>query len=533
MRASEITPVAQKIDRLIKRVEDGDIKIPAFQRGFVWKQDQVMELLDSILADYPIGSILLWNSSEILEATRNIAGFPLPDRDPTYPVNYVLDGQQRLSSIYAVFSGHTYQDNKTAEYNPDTKIFNIYYDCVNQIFMTEEDASGPNMDKACIICLRNFLYTTVFLDQLQTLNKDYHQLAKDLYSKFVNYEVPVVTIRNRNKEEVGIIFERINNTGTKLNMLDLMVAWTWSADFHLKKAIADLLTNLDEKGFGDIPSKIVLQSISGIIQNTTKTKEILKLDPHMVRERFEELTSAFQKAVDFLFTEFNCANVELLPHVQQLVGLSKFFNLLSSPSSAQIDCVKQWFWNTSFSRRYSGQTDDKMNIDIKLMTEIADNNFSRVGSYSYEVDVKTLQDTTFSKGHPYVRAFLLLMSDNTPLDLVKGTKVDTGSALSQFNRKEYHHVFPKAFLTDKGVPSDKINSLANFCLLPSDSNKKVSKKKPSNYFFEIIPNDKYSIILKSNILPLNKDIYRNDDYDKFLDERSMLLIQKLDEIINS
>lgn len=80
MISSEITPVSQKIDRLIKRSEDGDIKIPVFQRGYVWNQEQVIDLLDSIRLDYPIGSSLLWNSNERLQSTRNIAGFPLPDR---------------------------------------------------------------------------------------------------------------------------------------------------------------------------------------------------------------------------------------------------------------------------------------------------------------------------------------------------------------------------------------------------------------------------------------------------------------------
>src|SRR4030042_3595526 len=103
MAISEITPSAVKIDKLLNRIEEGDIKIPAFQRGFVWNQEQVIDLLDSIYNDYPIGSILLWNSLERLKSTRNIAGFEIPEREPQYPVNYVLDGQQRLSAIFAVF----------------------------------------------------------------------------------------------------------------------------------------------------------------------------------------------------------------------------------------------------------------------------------------------------------------------------------------------------------------------------------------------------------------------------------------------
>lgn len=104
MATSEITPSAVKIDKLMSRIADGDIKIPAFQRRFVWNQEQVIELLDSIYKNYPVGSLLLWNSDDTkLKATRNICGFDIPERPVTYPVNYVLDGQQRISAIYAVF----------------------------------------------------------------------------------------------------------------------------------------------------------------------------------------------------------------------------------------------------------------------------------------------------------------------------------------------------------------------------------------------------------------------------------------------
>ncbi len=98
MAISEITPSAVKIDKLISRVAEGDIKIPASQRHFVWDEEQVIELLDSIYHDYPIGSILLWSSHDKLKATCNICGFSIPDRAESYPVNYVLDGQQRLST---------------------------------------------------------------------------------------------------------------------------------------------------------------------------------------------------------------------------------------------------------------------------------------------------------------------------------------------------------------------------------------------------------------------------------------------------
>ncbi len=69
MKAPELTPTAEKIDKLIKRIDSGDIRIPAFQRAYVWKQNQILELLDSIVTNYPIGSILLWYTNDRLKHT--------------------------------------------------------------------------------------------------------------------------------------------------------------------------------------------------------------------------------------------------------------------------------------------------------------------------------------------------------------------------------------------------------------------------------------------------------------------------------
>jgi len=144
MASSEITLSSPKIDKLINRIEEGDIKIPAFQRGFVWKQDQVIKLLDSIYNEYPIGSILLWNSIVRLKSTRNIGGFLLAEREPLYPVNYVLDGQQRLSSIYAVFGKDKNEDPNNNQYKIDTQIFDIYFDLDDNDFLPKEDLNGAH-----------------------------------------------------------------------------------------------------------------------------------------------------------------------------------------------------------------------------------------------------------------------------------------------------------------------------------------------------------------------------------------------------
>lgn len=527
MKTAEITPTAQKIDKLIKRIDDGDIKIPAFQRGYVWKQEQVIDLLQSIFSEYPVGSVLLWKTDEKLKSTRNIAGYKIPERDESYPVNYALDGQQRLSSIYGVFSGLVEQEEDSSGYNPNLDIFEIYYDFEKNLFLDKEDVKNQD----CAIHLRKLLDVTKLIGALQNLKSEYHKSAQELASQFLNYEIPVVTIENRSRDDVGIIFERINNTGTKLSTLDLMTAWTWTDDFHLLEASNALLADLEEKGFGSIMHKTLLQIISAVIQNTTLSKNILNLTGEKVRDNWERICSAIKKAIDFLSTDIGCKNTDFLPFTQQLIPLIKFHDIIDRPSPEQLDALREYFWKTSFSNRYStGQTNTKMDADIEKIIEVKDGKVKAFEEYKYTVTVSALKNTKFSKGNPITRAFLLLMAQNTPVDLVKNQKIDLGKSLEQYNRKEYHHVFPHAFLKGRGVSHEDIFCVLNFCFLSSDSNKAISKKSPSEYFFNLIPQDQFSTILSSNMLPQNKDIYRTNNYEDFKERRANEVLTRLDQI---
>ena len=527
MPRGEIQPAAIKIERLVDRIRDGDIKIPAFQRGFVWSQEQITELLDSIYCNYPIGSILLWSSHERLKASRNIGGLKLPEREPDYPVNYVLDGQQRLSSIYAVFCAQREFELAEGEYAADPKVFEIVFCFDDESFIprTSVEAGRAAID------LSHLLETEAFFAALEQLSPENQKAAKLLHSRINNYEIPVVTISKRSKDEVGVIFERINSTGTTLTTLDLLVAWTWSEDFHLQEALNDLGETLDAKGFGELPDKVILQCLGAILAEDARTKTIVALDANKVRTQFDTVGVAISSAIDFLSTEFKIQSIELLPHLQQIVPLAYFYNTISTPTGHQITTLKKWFWKTAFSRRYTAQTDDKINADISFMKNLAAGDSSGIGSYSSEITKDMLTKLKFTKSHPYTRALLLLLAQKAPLNLTNGALIDLGQALSGYNRKEYHHIFPRSFLKKRGVSTDKINTLCNFCFLPAGSNKKISQKQPSDYIFTLVPNETRKQILESNIMPLRMEVYSEDSYDEFISMRADLVGQFVDSLV--
>ena len=115
---------------------------------------------------------------------------------------------------------------------------------------------------------------------------------------------------------------------------------------------------------------------------------------------------------------------------------------------------------------------------------------------------------------------------------MKGTVVDTANALSEYNRKQYHHIFPNAFLKKQGFPQNKIFSLANFTFLPADSNKKISSRKPSDYFINLIPQEFFTEILESNLIPVRRDLYDTDNYNDFLLKRAEIIIAEVDKLTN-
>ncbi len=220
---SKITPSSPRVASLLSDVERGNIKIPVFQRQYIWTDEQIISLLDSIYRGYPVGSLLLWSTREELKHERNVGGFILPETPEDYPVNYILDGQQRLTTLYGVFHS---SDNTGDPVLADR--FNICY-------VPEEDAFAHHLaisgkDK---IHLSSILDTTKLLKELPRFNDSGRARIATLTEAFKDYEFPVVTIKERSNKEVCSIFQRINSSGTPLSNLELLTAWTWSDNFDL------------------------------------------------------------------------------------------------------------------------------------------------------------------------------------------------------------------------------------------------------------------------------------------------------------
>ena len=171
-----------------------------------------------------------------------------------------------------------------------------------------------------------------------------------------------------------------------------------------------------------------------------------------------------------------------------------------------------------------------MDDDVEFINLLLENNYSGIDKYQTNINLAQLENLKFLKSNSFIRAFLLLLAQQKPFDLANGNIVDVGSALSQYNRKQYHHIFPRAFLKNLDFNNDQINRAVNFCILPATSNRLISDKNPSDYFVNIIPQANLITILDSNLVPTDMTIYNNDDYEKFYKERAKIIFNRIKEL---
>jgi len=496
-------------------VTKGEIKIPQFQRKFVWREEQALQLLDSIANNYPIGSILLWRTHDKLATERNIGNFKLPDTEDISPTSYVLDGQQRLTVIYASLG---------AEINDDG--FSAAYDLLEEKFVV-----SPSELQITIFPIRYTTRTTHLLNFRSALQS--HPKAQilqsrldDLIGVFTKYKIPVVTLKELKVEEVCPVFERINSSGTRLSTYDLMVAATWSKDFDLNEKADYIATSLEPKGFGDLEGNTILKCLAVIHYGSIQKDEVInlrKVEQEEINKLVEKLHASMLKAVDILSTEFRIYSWDFLPYEAHIIIIVYILSKCSVLSNEHIKRIRQWFWRTSFSERYRGAEGSFISRDIELIKEfIVDlNPNSNADAFGQIPSEQSLSRVIFRRNNSRSRAFILMLASLDPRNVTNGARIDTSEALSNFNKRQFHHIYPKAFLK-RSQSSHESNSLVNICILAASENLRVSDRDPKQYLPECVERlgAHAEEVFASNLLPSpTKFDYSAMDYSNFLSAR--------------
>lgn len=532
MSIEQPKPDSKKYADLINEIEKGIIKIPKFQRDFVWTIDKTAKLLDSILKGYPIGTFILWQTNERINDIKNVGNLDIPDTPDDVKVQYVLDGQQRITSLFAAYRGAHIQkvgEKKITDYGNIVVNLDVDMNDNGEQVITDEPTSDNYISLSDVL---NFMDRMT--DIKDRFSDAYFKKIHSYSRAFDTYDFSTVILRKEDIDSAIEVFTRINTGGQTLTLFEIMSAKTYDElqRFDMQVKWDDFVKELKEIKYEGVSSSVVL-SLLGLLLSRTKEckrKTILSLDKQAIIDSWDGVISALKDSVDYFRTTYRIPVSQLLPYDSLLVPFAYFFHLnRGKPNAAQRKYLEEFFWRMSLSFRYSSSTESKLAQDIKRIDQIFEDQRPDYSDIKVYLDSpQALIDTNFSAGNSYCKAVLCLLAYQEPKDFQDNGKVILDNSwLKVASSKNYHHFFPRAYLKNKTVLDS--NSLVNITFVSDHLNKrKIGAKAPSQYIRDFQDeNSQINKALKTHFIDLEGFGIESNDYDTFLRARARLIYTEL------
>jgi hypothetical protein len=524
-------PQSRTFSSLINDIENGQIKIPQFQRDFVWDIKKSAALMDSIIKGYPIGTFIFWRTNEQLRTVRDIGRLNLPKTKSNESADYVLDGQQRLTTLFASLKGvKIIRDDNEEDYsqifinlnaNEDEDIVTIYID---------------ELLEGTYIKLTELVFGGLTL--LASYDSKYHKKIEEYKKRIESYNYSIVQIRETPIDTATEIFTRINVGGKSLTLFEIMVAKTYDVtkEFDLSEKYQELIDNLRPLNYDTISDATVLQTASIILAKDCSKKQILRLDKVKFIEAWDDVVNAIASAIEYFKFNYRIPVSQLLPYNALIVVFSYFFYKHNDkPDEEQQKYLQDLFWRISLTGRYSSGVEGKIAQDIKKIDLILE---EKLPKYDWAVNTSKqfISDNGwFSAGRSFIKAILCLFSYHQPKSFNDDSLVNISNDwLKQANSKNYHHFFPKAYLEKKGHEIFWINHIVNITIVDDFLNKRLIKDKaPSKYMKDFSKsNKKIDKTMKTHLITdLTQFGVWEDDYNLFFKKRLSEISKELSEKI--
>ena len=531
-------PMPKSYATLFSNIDEGRIKIPVFQRDFVWEKPQTAKLIDSILKGFPIGTFILWKTKERLRHMRNIGNIALPEPPAGDSVQYVLDGQQRMTSLYAVRKGvRITRDNREIDYT-DIAIDLSKSTDDDEIVLFDDSRDRGN-------CVSVHMLLTADMETLVEKFKPYITKLDSYKTMLKAYNFSVIEIDEYPIDIACEIFTRINTSGKGLTLFEIMVAKIYDQEkFDLAERYDTLISSENEEkdlssaGYETIPAITVLQCAAAHICKEVKRSNILEIQKDEFINEWNDVRNGIFGAIDYLRTHLGIVVSKILPYNSLLIPLTWFF---IQKNHAQADTrenhfLRQYVYWASLTNRFTSAVETKIAADLKRMETILRGGEPDYHGEEISVTKEDLMWHSFSTGEAYCKAIICLLSHKDPKRFNTGAKVLLdNSNLKASTSKNYHHFFPRAFLKKHGFDDSRNNSVMNIVLVDDYLNKrKIKARPPSEYVREFASeNPNIEEVFNSHYIssPEEMGIY-DDDYVVFIEKRAELIAKALNEILN-
>lgn len=556
---------------VLRDIHVGKIQLPDFQRGWVWDEDHIRSLIASISLSYPVGAIMLLETGGdgVKFQPRAIAGVELDD--PVEPEYLILDGQQRMTSLYLAI-----RSNKPVETRTDKgkKIYRFFYldikgcldDATDRIDAVRSlppdrkitsdfgrkvdiDLSTPELEFD-----QGFFPLEVLFEQerYNAWRRGYQKkfrndearldqfddFESNVLKRFNDYRIPSIELlKDTPKEAVCQVFEKVNTGGVTLTVFELVTAIFATDSFNLRDdwdarrsrlCSHSPLKAVDATNFLTACTLLAAYKRHVATGNaiSCKKKDVLKLTLTEYKDVADRIEAGLIKATRLLARE-KIFDDDNLPYSTQLIPLSAICAHLED--RFEEDAVRQklarWFWCGVFGELYGGANESRYAFDVPEV----------IGWIGGGEDPRTVRDANFDpvrllslqtrNSAAYKGVYALLMKAGS-LDFLNADPIEITSYFDL--AIDIHHIFPSSYCQKQKYPQYKWNSVVNKAPLSARTNRTIGGRAPSEYItaleggnHKIKPERVDELLASHNLSPL---LMRNDDFDLFIRDRARRLL---------
>ena len=569
----------KKLSELLNWVGQGKAQLPEFQRSWVWDDSKICKLIESITSGFPMGAAMfLENGGDSIRfKCRRFTGVECSDN--IVPDFLVLDGQQRLTTLFQVFMSKKAVETRL-DTNKDKTVFRYYYlnirKCLDSdadrleaiISISDKKQSFSNIGRSVELDLTTpekeyenlmFPLNIVFspneiddwrfnMEEYYHNDTDYRYLFRDFHQKILrtvqDYQMPIIQLtKDTPKEAVCQIFENVNTGGVPLTVFELVTATFAADEYDLRDDWDSISNSFEDKnltvlkditGANFLSAMTLLvtykKSLEGKAATSCKKRDILKLDINDYRTNHDALIKGFEEAAAFLSHQGIYCERDL-PYSSQLIPLAAIYafdyekkNLLALKQN--LEHLAQWYWCGVFGELYGGANEARFALDIANFFEWIGN-----GKLPDTVTRCNFQPTRLlsmqTRNSAAYKGIMALILQDSPLDFMSGNKMDIASYLDEDT--DIHHIFPQAFCESK-YPKNKWNSVVNKTPIYASTNRSIGGRAPSEYIRTMRNKglNEETIVKAISSHKIDYALLASDNFNDYFIDRAIRLLDRIE-----
>lgn len=558
------------ITDLMRDIKNGKIQLPDFQRSWVWDDNRIKSLIASITSSYPVGAAMFleYGNDNVRFRYRCFESVNATDVVPT---ELVLDGQQRLTSIFTSMYAKAPVRTKT---DKGDEIYRYYYmdiekaldpscDRIESIISVPQDRKiTSNFGRTVELDLsdrakefeQKMFPLNIMLDytEVQTWQNDYYAYCKydaeaiQKFTKFnteivlmvMKYAMPVIRLdKETPKEAVCQVFENVNTGGVSLTVFELVTAMFAMDDFPLREDwekrqkkyfSGDLLKIITATDLLTACTLLTSYKKGGTV--SCKKKDVLNLTLAEYKQYADELCDGFVEA-EKLLEEERIFSSKDLPYSTQFIPLAVMCTLLKKQIHITNvkNKIKQWYWCGVFGELYGSANETRYVVDVVGVMDWISNPSAELprtvqDAYFNPTRLLTLQ-TRQSAAYKGVMALIL---KNHSQDFISGREMDFSAYKSE--NIDIHHIFPSDYCETENLPKKKWNSIINKTPISYSTNRQIGGVAPSKYLSKIEHDGKVNPEILDEYLSshwISSRCCRGDDFDNHIVYRAKKILDAI------